>query len=172
MHKHNFTLIEILVSITIIAILAGILIGGLNYASKRADTAKTQAILEEFQMALDAFKHDNGYYPPCLNGEQSVVGFRLDTSVTPNVFQLALIDNHANYKYYNFEKTQTRNPYFEIQVPNSGATITLDDAWGNAIHYQCGTGGARPLRNPQGYDLWSDGPTSSTDDDLTNWKQN
>jgi general secretion pathway protein G len=148
MHKHNFTLIEILVSVTIIAILAGMLIGGLNYASKRADTAKTQAILEEFQMALDAFKHDKGYYPPSSSEHNIVFS---DTSG----FQLQLaqpFDFHKNNK-----------PYIEMQPG------TLQDAWGNDIMYQC-----PGAHNQQGYDLRSYGPDGNpnTTDDLTNWKQN
>jgi len=168
MRKQTFTLVEILVSITIIAILAGMLIGGLNYASKRADTAKTQAILEEFQMALDAFKHDNGYYPPCATA--TVVQFTLAThpkdSSISDVLTLHLIGNYP-FQRVNFTNHSLQKPYIDIQV--SSGTVTLYDAWDHPIQYQCpGT------HNPQGYDLWSYGPDGNpnTTDDLTNWKQN
>jgi len=153
MHKHNFTLIEILVSVTIIAILAGMLIGGLNYASKRADTAKTQGQLEELQLALDAFKHDNGYYPPCTTATD------VQFTLVSNVFSLQL-----DSATFSFEKRGGK-PYLEIQLTSTPETLL--DSWEHAIHYRC-----PGVHNPQGYDLWSDGPTSSTDDDLTNWKQN
>ena len=53
MRKHPFTLLELLSVIMIIAVLAGILLGGMNYASRRADDAKTLATLEDFATALE-----------------------------------------------------------------------------------------------------------------------
>ena len=159
MRKHPFTLIEILVSVAIIAILAGMLIGGLNYASRRADTAKTQSQLEELQLAFDAFKHDNGYFP--ISTSAADVQFFLNTSATPDVFSLRLGGSN-----YPFEKRGGK-PYFEMQVSSTPAPVL--DTWDQAIRYQCpGT------HNPQSYDLWSYGPDrqDGTDDDLTNWKQN
>ena len=63
MKRHSFTLLELLVSIGIILVLAAITFGGMNYASKRAQEAKTIATMEEFINALESFKQDYGFYP-------------------------------------------------------------------------------------------------------------
>jgi len=63
-HQHKyFTLIELLSVIGIIAIVAGIILGGMSYAGRRADQAKTISLMTQLEMALDAFKQDRGYYP-------------------------------------------------------------------------------------------------------------
>ncbi|MBQ9368933.1 MAG: prepilin-type N-terminal cleavage/methylation domain-containing protein, partial [Victivallales bacterium] len=51
MRKRTFTLIELLAAIGIIAILAAITIGGLSFATAKADYSKTQSIIEKFGVA-------------------------------------------------------------------------------------------------------------------------
>ena len=149
MRHQTFTLIELLSVIVIIAVLAGILLGGLNYATRRADEAKTIAIMEEFATALETFRQDHGYYPVV-----STAG-NVDFSDSAwDLFVNAGAPSNPNRK---------GKPYLEGDV--SG---TLDDAFGNSFQYQCpGT------HNEQKYDLWSLGPdgVNDTDDDISNWKK-
>ena len=70
MKRRQFTMVEILTVITIIAILAAILIGGVKYASGRAAVAKTIAIMTEFEDALEAYKKDYGVYPVCKDAKE------------------------------------------------------------------------------------------------------
>ena len=58
--KRSFTVTELLVAIAIVVILAGILIGGLGYAGRRADEAKTIAAIQQLSNALEAFRAEKG----------------------------------------------------------------------------------------------------------------
>ena len=159
-YKHPFTLLELLSVIVIIAILAGILLGGMNYASRRADEAKTLAIMEEFATALEAFRVDRGYYP--LVDPAAAV-------------QIISTGDWSNFLAGN---SKNNRPYMEGIQDND----VIKDAYGNPFFYVCpGT------RNPQKYDLWSRGPdgehgdkkggdanaiaNAGNGDDICNWKK-
>ena len=69
-HKAGFTLVEMLVVLTIIALILG-LVGPrvLNYLGEsRSKTAKLQ--IESFGSALDLFYLDTGRYPTIVRGSQ------------------------------------------------------------------------------------------------------
>lgn len=164
-HQH-FTLIELLVAMAIIIILAGILIGGVGYAGRRADEAKTYAAIETMAMALEQFKADNGYYPPSGNGAQEIKFYR-----SADGLMLVLGDNE--YKFFNLD---TKKAYIELSYITGTTKKSAEgyvDAWGNSLHYKC------PGDNNQSlYDLWSygrDGKSSGSGDekldDLGNWEK-
>ncbi|MBF0197750.1 MAG: prepilin-type N-terminal cleavage/methylation domain-containing protein [Planctomycetes bacterium] len=65
--NHSFTIVEILVAVTIIAILAGIYIS-IN-VSTRQEKALTTALLLKLELALEEYKNVNGGYPtPDMTG--------------------------------------------------------------------------------------------------------
>jgi len=148
---HPFTLVELLAVIGILLLLVALTVGGLNFAAAKADHSKTLAIMTEFEMALDAFKADYGYYP-------------IQSTAGPINFSDSIWDNFKN-KNSNNKKGR---PYMEGDL-----TGTLQDAYGNEFQYSCpGT------HNTAKFDLWSygkDGKSSNDDeraDDIANWKQN
>lgn len=47
----------------------------------------------------------------------------------------------------------------KVGIPYSNSTETIEDSWGNEIHYEC----PAPFLS---YRLWSDGPGPGTDDDI------
>jgi general secretion pathway protein G len=63
MNKKGFTLIEILVAATIIAVLS--VVGTASYISvnKRARDSKRRSDLEQVRSALEMYRTDNGFYP-------------------------------------------------------------------------------------------------------------
>jgi len=67
--KNGFTLMELLISISIIAIL--IVVGIVSYTSinKNSRDAKRRSDLEQIRSALEMYKADNGYYPSVGSGE-------------------------------------------------------------------------------------------------------
>ncbi len=150
--RHFFTLVEVLVTIAIIVILAGILIGGIGFATRRADEAKTIAQMETIAAAIEAFRADRGYLPQ-TNGADVTVKLTRD----------------GDRLYLDQAKTL---PLFNRKTGTAYLKATsgdFTDAWGNPLQFRCpGT------HNPAAYDLWSQGPdgTDGTDDDITNWNDN
>lgn len=60
----SFTLVEMMVVITIIGILAGIIFRLMQYAQRQASKAKTIAILEKVGHALNEYNAEYGRFPP------------------------------------------------------------------------------------------------------------
>ncbi|MGI5925232.1 MAG: type II secretion system protein GspG [Lentisphaeria bacterium] len=178
---HAFTLVELLVVIGIVMVLAGITLAGLGFAGRRADESKTMAIMEEFAMALEAFRQDYGYYPIQTNPDSRGDNLRVNFRESNDTWDLFL--NRAA------ESNKKNRSYMEGIVGGANNEELLD-AYGNALYYRS------PGRmNPQKYDLWSMGPDgrhgaksssnpnnhlevgsnympgAANSDDLCNWKQ-
>lgn len=62
--RKGFTLVEILVAITVIAILGGMLLAGLFPALRRAKEAAVQSELKQIELAIENFNTKYGFYPP------------------------------------------------------------------------------------------------------------
>lgn len=62
--KKGFTMIELLVVISIIGLLAAILLVAYQGARKTARDGKRKADVEMIRSALEMYKADKGYYPP------------------------------------------------------------------------------------------------------------
>ena len=65
-HDSGFTLLELLVVMTIIGILAAIAVPALRDSPRRAQEASLRADLFTFRSVLDQYKGDKGNYPPDL----------------------------------------------------------------------------------------------------------
>jgi general secretion pathway protein G len=65
-HASAFTLVEMLLVMTIIGILAAIVIPKMVGRSEQARLTAVHADLSSIKTALDAFEVDNGYYPKSL----------------------------------------------------------------------------------------------------------
>ncbi|MCK5059862.1 MAG: prepilin-type N-terminal cleavage/methylation domain-containing protein [Candidatus Pacebacteria bacterium] len=71
-NNKGFTLIELLVVIAIIGILSSVVIASLNTARQRARTARAQADLKQFQLAIGLLYDDTSLHPrkltlsPCV----------------------------------------------------------------------------------------------------------
>jgi len=62
--KKGFTLIELIVVVAIIALLAGIVVGGITIARQSAIEAERKGNLKSIQTALEAYSQKNGYKYP------------------------------------------------------------------------------------------------------------
>ena len=65
-HSSAFTLVEMLLVITIIGILAALVIPKMVGRSEQARVTAVHADLSSIKTALDAFEVDNGYYPKSM----------------------------------------------------------------------------------------------------------
>lgn len=62
--KRGFTLVEMLTTITIIAILIALLVPSLSLVRRMSKETAQKSQFATIDMALDAFKSDYGDYPP------------------------------------------------------------------------------------------------------------
>ena len=68
MKKRGFTLIEILVASTIIAVLSVVGVASYTSINKRSRDAKRKSDLEQMRSALEMYRIDNGFYPGISEG--------------------------------------------------------------------------------------------------------
>ena len=71
--RQAFTLVELLLVITIIGILAAIVIPKMVGRSEQARNVAAQADIASMKTALEAFEVDNGYFPRGNNGLNDLV---------------------------------------------------------------------------------------------------
>ena len=155
--KRYFTLVELLAVIGIIAVLAAITVGGLSFATAKADEAKTIALMEEFEIALEKYKEDYGIYPI----QETAVNGKFDVDFSDD-------------KWDNFTNKNNNNKRGKPYMEGIGNISTFEDGFGNAFQYQYPN--SVPSRNITKYALWSKGKdgsktTGTTDDDICSWKQ-
>ena len=62
--QRGFTLVELLVVISIMAILASILLANMSSSGKIGRDTERQANVRALQNAIESYKHKNGQYPP------------------------------------------------------------------------------------------------------------
>jgi len=92
--QQAFTLVELLLVLTILAILAGIVLPKMAGRGEQARVAAAKSDIATFQTALGAFEVDNGFYPKGKSGLTALVqkprdaqnwhGPYLDKNTVPN----------------------------------------------------------------------------------------
>ena len=142
MRKRYFTLVELLAVMVVIIILAGITVGGIMFATGKADNAKTIAKMTEFEAALEEYKNDYGVYPiypteDKASGERNYAGCKLDLS------------NSAWDKFMNRTKNKKDRPYINAD------DAEYKDGFDNAFFYSFPNNIKE--RNSTKYVMWSMG---------------
>ena len=88
----GFTLVELLVVMSIIGVLIGLLYPAVNAAVRAARVARTQAIIQSLTVGLEAFKGDWGVYPPSNNsGDDRLEGGPTGQGVGSRLMAVALM---------------------------------------------------------------------------------
>lgn len=71
--QHAFTLVELLLVLSILALLAGLVLPKLVGTRKTAEVKTTITQIGAFKNALDLFEVDNGHYPTGKNGLNDLI---------------------------------------------------------------------------------------------------
>ncbi|MCU0794599.1 MAG: type II secretion system GspH family protein [Akkermansiaceae bacterium] len=162
--RRGFTLIELMVSISIIVLLSGLVIGGYSYVQARQAKEKAKVQIGMLQLALEEYKADHGVYPP---------GFRAAGTTGTTALYNALFNGWV----YNAAGTRvsgvTARVYLPALDPNNDPQGWIDqtsgikilDPWGVEYRYRVNDNSRTPPRvfsaNPD-FDLWSCGPDGTS----------
>jgi len=136
--RRNFTLVELLVVIGIIAILAGMLMAGMMYAPAKAQKAKAQAEITTLVNAIKQYESTYGVLPipsGALEESNKPKDGKLansDDSGTNYYKQMILIlqadTDNSDYTDALKKKNKRNTKFLDIQGNDSGS---YTDPWGN-----------------------------------------
>jgi len=173
----GFTLIEIIVVISIIAVLATMTVGGLSFYKRKAAENKTKVFVASVSRALDEYHSDFNEYPEGLGpnyDKNSQILYRelygdgatLNVGTSGGSTDGTPDDGATVY-------LDALNPNLDgsaINVEEADGGYYLLDGFGSRLHYRNDPNDSK-MQNPD-YDLWSVGvnPDPNHDqDDITNW---
>jgi prepilin-type N-terminal cleavage/methylation domain-containing protein len=169
-----FTLLELLIVISVIAVLAGLVLTTSSYVAKEGARARAQAELAALSTALENYKADNGIYPH----DGRTAALDPTTSTDPGNYVAAGhllyrqlsgdIDNHRGTGADN-----KKNYIAALLKPSSLATPPnetpyLKDPWGNAYGYSTSKAEGGNGYNPT-FDLWSTAASIDRKQWIRNW---
>jgi general secretion pathway protein G len=174
-----FTLVELLVVITIIIILAGLVLATVGYVQKKGARSRTEAEIAAISAACESYKADNGIYPRDANTTDTLDA--KSSTVDMTKYQAA-----SQYLYgqltgdLNFDGLSDTGSKSYMQFkPNqlgtdSNGKVYLRDPFGNSYGYstiQTATSDTTKGYNPT-FDLWSiadANPTNNQIQWIKNW---
>ncbi len=184
MRRDYFTLLELLVAIAVIAVLAGLTVGGARFAFQRSEEATIRSRMQKLEMALESYRRDWGYYP--IKPYPQVTKAAID-----NTGPSGVPDNKIDLQ------APTELKFFQVDFPliSPQGTPYLDEEIGTTkpyrqtrsgmpFFYQYPSNAVRSLKNTGRYDLWAAGVDEvfhtndlpaddyirrSSKDDITNW---
>ena len=169
--KKAFTLVEVLVVITIITILAGLILGGIGGATTQSLKANTKSTLMTLTVALERYKKDNGDYPTTTtttasNLMSTIFGKAPDTVTDVTTSALLKYEsfqvNDAGGVVDNWDNGILYIPYGIYSTATSPSAIQINASLMPGVYY-----------NPSSFQLISAGPDGSlgTSDDIYNFEK-
>ena len=183
-YKSAFTIVELLVVITIIIILAGLILSTVGYVQKKGARSRAEAEIAAISAALESYKVDNGIYPRDTAGS-TTDNLDARTSGNPTNYQSASLFLYEQLSATKADGTIIvgAKSYFSFKPnmlsPRQSLPVTaIVDPFGNSYGYSTAY-----QKNPStGYnptfDLWStsglttDPPMSGTDTITPQWIKN
>jgi prepilin-type N-terminal cleavage/methylation domain-containing protein len=91
--ERGFSLIELIVVITIVSVITAVGVVSFGGASKKSRDSKRMSDLERYRVALEMYRQTNGSYPTTANFPTALVN--------ANLIQSALTDPKGNTYIYN-----------------------------------------------------------------------
>jgi general secretion pathway protein G len=172
-HRHPaaFTLIELMATITIIVILAGIVVGGMGYVGEKQAVEKAKVQIALLSKAIEEYKLDMGFYPP--TGNVTSASGKGGTSTSRILFSHLYFDSDqdgsgvpgdTDQKIY-LPELDPQNNKQGWTIGTADANTFITDPWGNQYCYRSALNASgnpnSAARNPD-FDLWSMGKDGKT----------
>jgi prepilin-type N-terminal cleavage/methylation domain-containing protein len=158
----GFTLIELIVVVTIIVILAGLVLSTVGYVQKKAARSRAETEIAAMSAACESYKADNGVYP--FSSETNTLNARTDLDPSAAGYSnasLILYEKLMGVTSGNRSETPSARTYMSFK-PNqlspadqSHSVQFIRDPFGNSYGYST----ANQVDPANGYnptfDLWS-----------------
>ena len=157
LHKSGFSLIELLVVVSIIVILAGITIGVMTQVSARRDISTTSKNIGMVRTKLEAYYNEQGFYPVGQDATSACVYKALSGDPTGQ-------GTDPTGTIYWPELNDDRNP--ALVSTFNGFRVILD-GFGESLRYRSASDtNGNPVQNVKygDFDLWSIGPDGEPSD--------
>jgi len=176
--RRAFTLIELLIVISIIIILAGLILSTVGYVQKKGARSRAEAEIAAMSAALESYKADNGIYPRDATKTDQVDPAASPIPIAATQF---LYEQLSGNSATNLQPISGAKSYFAFKpqmlfgTKDSNGNLTsvsyIRDPFGNSYGYSTlkasgGTGGYNPT-----FDLWSIADDSSGTNQ-TKWIKN
>ena len=163
-----FTLIELIVTVTIIVILAGLVLSTVGYVQKKAARSRAETEIAAISAACESYKADNGVYP--FNPDTNALNARTDLDPSATGYSnasLFLYEKLMGVTSGNRSETPTARTYTSFRPNQLGPADQnqpvqfIRDPFGNSYGYST-AGNPQANPNPTGtpgynptFDLWS-----------------
>jgi prepilin-type N-terminal cleavage/methylation domain-containing protein len=169
----SFTLVELLMVITIIAILAALILAAGNGVMVKAMRSRGSAEIQAMSTAAEGYKTDNGIYPQSDGNLTTNTYMSSDASASGGEYQLnsallfQALCGQTNYSAAPISGTKVYMSFKANQVGNPTGNSYVKDPWNNAYGYSSGPVSAAASTNATYngsgfYDLWSTGGVTET----------
>lgn len=167
-----FTLIELLTTLAVMAVLAGILLGLARGVGETTARCRAQAEISALQAALTSFREENEFLPTATNiaiHDSGTPDARYDgDGLSDSYFSAGAVLFSVLMGRQSWDDAPSAKQYIE---PQESQILTRDgrsafhDPWGNFYGYYYTSAQPCSLHHPTFYDLWSTGGSSN----VNNW---
>jgi prepilin-type N-terminal cleavage/methylation domain-containing protein len=152
--RKGFTLIEMLVTITIIVILAGLVVAATGFVKDKQNRAKAEIQIKLLANACEEYKLDRGTYPG-IDDNSKADGRNMSNELYRDLYWDSNRDNSgpktdSTQKIYISELDPDNNK--QGWIDGKGQSARILDPWNNEYLYRKGSS----AQNPD-FDLWSAG---------------
>jgi prepilin-type N-terminal cleavage/methylation domain-containing protein len=166
----GFTIIELLIVITIIAVLASLVLGVAGYVNRKGATSRVEAEMKAMEAACESYKSDNGIYPRDT-ATTDVLNAQTDCDPATATYMGASLSLYKElsgaktspYRVKDANATQYMAFNPRMLSPSAGTVTNIRDPFGYSYGYstinQANNEKTPPANPAPGYnptfDLWS-----------------
>lgn len=147
MHTHNrgYTLIELLVAATLLAVLSVVGVVAYTNINERSRDTKRTSDIEQLRSALEIYRSDNGYYPNANPGSWGNIS-NLGTALVTGGYMPALpSDPRSSQSYYYIATNLVNGQYYGYCLCAMQETLSASqNTCGTALPAECNYG----VKNP------------------------
>jgi prepilin-type N-terminal cleavage/methylation domain-containing protein len=168
----GFTLVELLVVISIIAILAGLLVYLLPGITEKKVRGRVKTELAMLVMALNTYKEKNGFYPPHNpdTNRPAPLYYEL-TGTRPDPVALNLLGVVDTVNSNNFCQGLKPSAYAPDPGQQSLTNLVVPYKGPNGDYNPWRYVSSNALHNPEGFDLWAEVVVGGKTIVIGNWKE-